>query len=178
MAVTVYTAFGYTTKLSVWAELSGIPRATLYSRLRAGMTMEDALTVPYSKGFRWKRYEHDGESLTSSEWAERLGISRQTFLKRIYSGAPPERVFSPGDNRGGKEKSAGQKKRLHGAFTAANDGQTAADTPDATKRGPYWRNTSDRDKIVGLIEEVVKQGNFAKLGQSDERRTNGETFEL
>lgn len=82
-----------------WAKATGIPPATLYSRIKTNWPVADMLTVPASEAGafvtqkRAKRIEHNGEALTVAEWSARLGVYPSTIRARISKGLPLEEVL-------------------------------------------------------------------------------------
>jgi WhiB family transcriptional regulator, redox-sensing transcriptional regulator len=79
-----------------WAERLGIPVGTIRTRLRAGWSVERALTEPPGTNLRQiHRIEFNGESLTLREWSARVGINEGTLGARLNNyGWSIERALS------------------------------------------------------------------------------------
>lgn len=76
---------GETLPVRQWAERYDVPAARVAMRLRKGMALREALTVP--KDYRADRYyEHNGESLTLQQWADRVGLNLETLRGRLTKG--------------------------------------------------------------------------------------------
>ena len=76
------------------ARVSGIGEGTLRFRINAGWPMEEAVTIPATRGNRRVNgkyvlvqiYTYMGESYTLREWSERCGISERVLRGRIDAG--------------------------------------------------------------------------------------------
>ena len=78
------------------AERYGLKRSTLASRLRKGMTLEEALTTPKRETMT---YVVDGERLTVRQLAQRHGLREATLRKRLSQGEPMEQALRPTGRR-------------------------------------------------------------------------------
>lgn len=94
-----YEFEGQSLTLSEWAELTGIPRWTLYDRIVSKKwSLEKALTktvAPRRKSVTQKRVAFQGQLLTIPEWAAKTGISIRTLYARLKKGKALEEVFKP-----------------------------------------------------------------------------------
>lgn len=98
--IKLHEAWGYSLKLSQWAEMFCLKKDTLYKRLQRGYDLETALSMgPYQSDTHPKYTAPDGESHTAREWAEIIGITSGAFRERISDGLPPEKVFAKRDLR-------------------------------------------------------------------------------
>jgi hypothetical protein len=79
---------GVTRCISEWAEATGIPAPTLYSRAARGMSPADIL-APVDRN----TVSYDGQALSLSEWSRHLGIPYNTLLKRFRAGWSPAAVL-------------------------------------------------------------------------------------
>lgn len=79
---------GESLSVEEWARRFGIPAGTVRSRLKCGLSIEEAL----SEGYRprpIKRFAtFRGETLSLRDWAIRLGLSKRTIVRRIATGLP------------------------------------------------------------------------------------------
>jgi hypothetical protein len=83
---------GQTLPLQQWAKLVGVAGTTIHNRLRAGWSVERALTTPAD---RVRRIEWNGESRTVAEWSKVLGISKGVLHARLgQMGWPVEKAFT------------------------------------------------------------------------------------
>lgn len=65
-----------------WSRETGIPSGTILYRLKAGWTVEDALTTPVRE-MEACVLTHAGKTQTLTEWSEELGVPYQTLYARI-----------------------------------------------------------------------------------------------
>lgn len=104
VATKQYEYNGESHTLNEWAEIKGISRKTLYSRLER-MPFERAITMTVNKSMNSagkgkrrikeaKKYEANGEWHTLKEWAEIKGISEQLIRNRISKGKTPEQAIT------------------------------------------------------------------------------------
>src|SRR5215469_1511097 len=79
---------GQTLCLKDWAALSRISRATLRSRLAAGWSFADAISIrPPNGRFKGTRfYTHNGQTLSLMEWSKLCGIGWSTLNNRLKAG--------------------------------------------------------------------------------------------
>lgn len=92
---------GRTQSKSAWARELGISRQTLHERLKAGFTVEQALTMP--KGVQRRTgVEVGGQRVTRYEAAKLAGISRSALSERLRAGMPLEEALSKPPRRGGR----------------------------------------------------------------------------
>lgn len=101
MAVRKYTLYGYTTTLSKWARIANMAVGTIATRMKRGMTFEEALTTPLYKGNQGGhgKIEYNGEAHTIREWSEIIGVNAGTIQKRLQDGMSLDKVFFAGDLR-------------------------------------------------------------------------------
>lgn len=76
---------GMTEVMSRWAEITGIHKATLSSRIDHGWTVEKALTTPVRKQ-TMGTLTFNGETKTLPEWSRSTGIKISTLHSRFRSG--------------------------------------------------------------------------------------------
>jgi len=94
------TYMGITQTTAQWAELIGAKPHALRNRLRLGMSIKDALTLPFDTmsvkrtKMDYIRIEYKGETLTCSEWEERTGIDRTTILWRWKAGWTSKQILT------------------------------------------------------------------------------------
>ena len=86
-----------------WAAQAGLTKSVVYRRVKAGMTLAEALTTGRKRG----RSERDrlvtigGETLNLSGWAKRYGITVAGICQRMRRGmSPVEAITSPKQNKG------------------------------------------------------------------------------
>jgi hypothetical protein len=86
---------GETMLLIEWERRTGLNGATIQSRIDAGMSVEDALTLPPNPlGQRIPRMlTHDGRTQRMAQWARELGISSDTLRRRLVLGWTLERAM-------------------------------------------------------------------------------------
>ena len=88
------TANGVTRLACEWAEQTGIPYGTISTRLHAGWSEQDAVTVPPRP--RQRVLTVLGEQMNATEAAAKYGISAYTILGRLKLGWPDEQaVLTP-----------------------------------------------------------------------------------
>lgn len=101
------TLKGRTKCVSEWARILGIPVNTLRSRVRAGMSDEEALETLVQN--RTDLVDFNGESKTMKEWSEKVGVSVFTLKNRLYKlnwsvektlSTPVETKYSRNKNKG------------------------------------------------------------------------------
>lgn len=83
---------GETHPLTVWAEITGIPRNRIDVRLRDGWTVEKALSMPKQWDLRMLTYKNEVHSVT--EWAQIIGLQHGTILARLRRGWTTERALT------------------------------------------------------------------------------------
>ena len=88
------TLNGVTKNVSVWADELGMPRSTVYARIRlGGWTPERALTEPIVDRCRGQ-ITVDGESHTIYGWCKKLGRNRSWISRQIIDyGKSPESII-------------------------------------------------------------------------------------
>jgi hypothetical protein len=103
-----YTAFGETHSVKEWSKIVGVHAASIQSRLRLGLSIEEALSGSRRPSRVASRYSYGGVSLTLDQWADRLGIPRATLVARIGKlGWSFERaITTPAKRRGVARKQA------------------------------------------------------------------------
>ena len=74
---------GKTLLLCEWAECTGIQRGTIAARLKAGVSVRDALTRPVGKPANARRLQFRGQTKTVKGWAKYLGIPLGTITTRL-----------------------------------------------------------------------------------------------
>lgn len=105
---------GMTLTISEWARRVGCKPNSLLFRIRSGMSVEQALTIPFGDpsetrrlAGKWKPHgkpiqyiDYGGESLTAEQWGRRVGLSRQVIGQRIWKlGWTVERALTVGASR-------------------------------------------------------------------------------
>lgn len=89
---------GETLPTSAWARRTGLARRTIRERLRAGWTVERALSVPVTRqvGNRYKArpYTWNDKTQTLAEWADELGVNTRALQNRLQAGWSIERTLS------------------------------------------------------------------------------------
>lgn len=88
-----YTLNGNTLTLRQWAEQTGIPKITIYCRIRRGCTLERALSACPQQDDALT-YCFDDETLTLRQWAEQTGIPRSAIKTRLFRGWSLERALT------------------------------------------------------------------------------------
>lgn len=83
-----YTHDGRTLTLADWALATGLSKDTIYGRLRAGWSIEQALTLSdgRSGADRAARHTINGETKTLKEWADHVGITYDGLMGRMRKG--------------------------------------------------------------------------------------------
>ncbi len=74
-----------------WSRATGISAMAIRARLRAGWSMERALTCTIREGVRLR---FRGKTRTLAEWAHRLGTSRRTIGERLRRGWSVNRTLT------------------------------------------------------------------------------------
>jgi hypothetical protein len=82
---------GETLLVADWSRRLNIRAATIYFRLRAGQSTEQALS-PRTR--LEKRYEYDGKNLTIKEWSSIIGVHAATLGGRLRKGWSIDRALS------------------------------------------------------------------------------------
>ena len=89
---------GETHSMSAWARQLGCSVSQLSKRLRSGMSVEEALTKPFTKRNQGRvggqLIEFQGKKQSLSEWAREKGISFSTLYGRLRKGWSVERMLS------------------------------------------------------------------------------------
>ncbi len=75
---------GVTLNVTQWAEKLGIPRNTIFNRLRLGWSVEQILTIPKRK--YGQTLTHKGLTLTFPQWSKRVGVPALTIADRLRRG--------------------------------------------------------------------------------------------
>lgn len=75
-----------------WSDETGLYTTTIYSRLRAGWSVKDALTKPIQTNSR--DLEYNGVQKPLEEWAKELGINIKTLDNRIRLGWSVEQALT------------------------------------------------------------------------------------
>jgi predicted DNA-binding transcriptional regulator AlpA len=88
---------GETRWIRDWMAETGVNRRTIYYRMKAGLSTEEALGL--TGKFKGKSQRPAslsvtafGETKTLKEWSDATGISRDTLYQRIRKGWAPERI--------------------------------------------------------------------------------------
>ena len=76
---------GNSVTLDELAEMSGLQRNTIWARIKNGMTVEEAITLPLGEK-RAKKYEYCGQEFTLQELSELSGVSEATITERFKRG--------------------------------------------------------------------------------------------
>ena len=77
--------------ISDWSSKTGTPKKTIWSRLNAGKTPDEAVGIISHTG-KWSRKAKinvDGVERTVAEWSEKTGVSEKTICLRNASGWSP-----------------------------------------------------------------------------------------
>ncbi len=89
---------GETHSMSAWARQLGCSVSQLSKRLRSGMSVEEALTKPFTKRNQGcvggQLIEFQGKKQSLSEWAREKGINFSTLYGRLRKGWSVERMLS------------------------------------------------------------------------------------
>lgn len=93
------TLGGKTKPLIEWLEELGMHRETYYSRIKSGLTPEQALLTPVDmrySGDSKKRnlFTYNGKTQCVTVWSRESGIPASTLRQRIKKGYSPEQVMS------------------------------------------------------------------------------------
>lgn len=83
---------GVTDSVSGWARRLGMNQMTLYTRLKCGWTIKDAIMKPLNT--YGKRYTFKGITDTLGGWSKRTGICLATLRERIYMDWPIEAALT------------------------------------------------------------------------------------
>jgi hypothetical protein len=88
-----------------WLEELNMPRATYYSRIKSGLTPEQALLTPIDmrySGDSKKRnlFTYNGKTQCVTVWSRESGIPASTLRQRIKKGYSPEQVMSTASFKG------------------------------------------------------------------------------
>ena len=99
------TFSGETRPVVEWAEITGIKAPTIHARLKAGRSVEEALTagmrVFKRKLPRSTKYlDFNGQKKTMKEWAREIGVSRPGLWHRLNGGLTLEEALSRPSQRG------------------------------------------------------------------------------
>lgn len=97
----LYTHQGQTKTIAEWAEIKGISITTLRARLRTGMPLAEALTMPLNqRSHAVKLHTINGVSKTLQQWADDAGITYDALTQRMSKGcALAEAVATPCERR-------------------------------------------------------------------------------
>jgi hypothetical protein len=93
---------GETLLVADWSRRLGIRATTIYFRLRAGQSTEQALSTEKDSR-RERRFEHDGKSLTLKEWSSIIGVRAATLGGRLRKGWSIDRALSTTVDDGKKD---------------------------------------------------------------------------
>ena len=86
----------YTLTLAEWADLTGIPKKTLQTRLLSlGWSPQRAMNEVYQKR---PVYFYEGEYRSLAEISQMTGVNQKTLSKRIHNGYTLEKAISPVQN--------------------------------------------------------------------------------
>lgn len=108
--VRLYAAWGEKHTLTEWARMFGKSVNTLYSRMRLGLTLEQALTKKNEPG--WRKVKWQGEWITLVELAKRTGVPYHRLADRLKLGwSVEDAVTKPKRNSGPR----GRKRDEQGA---------------------------------------------------------------
>lgn len=99
------TAFGETKSLAEFAEERNISLSTVYTRIRDGQSLEEALNPYVSDSRKAHPIIHNGEIHTRVEWAARLGITPHALAARLNRGMSTEEALT-GPKKGGPKPRA------------------------------------------------------------------------
>lgn len=72
--------------LSEWSKEYGINRVTLDSRLRAGYSLEEALSKKDGELLNSTKYKYKGKSKTLTQWAKEYNMSKNCLNQRLVRG--------------------------------------------------------------------------------------------
>lgn len=101
----IITLGGKTKPLIEWLEDFGMPRETYYSRIKSGLSPEQALLTPIDmrySGDSKKRnlFTYNGKTQCVTVWSRESGIPASTLRQRIKKGYSPEQVMSTASFKG------------------------------------------------------------------------------
>ncbi len=88
----VYLINGEMISIATAAKRSGFTATTLYARMHAGATLQEAMTGVDRRNHRLgqgQTYTINGETMNLREWADRKGIPYNTLQKRLGRGMKP-----------------------------------------------------------------------------------------
>ena len=96
------THAGRTATVAEWAELTGIKRHTIISRLdQYGWDVAKALTVPVGEALRTQHLlTFRGKTLNRRQWAAKVGLSVHTIQCRLRAGWTVEEALSTPSQQG------------------------------------------------------------------------------
>lgn len=85
---------GKTQSMQQWADELGLTESAISQRLRAGWSVNDALSKPLSKMNRYTEVTYKGQTKRLYEWAEELGMKYNTLQSRLtFRKWPVEKAF-------------------------------------------------------------------------------------
>ncbi len=94
----MYTKDGKTMSIRAWCREFGISHSTIYERLKAGMTIEEALTEKKKPLGRKEAFvELDGKRMPLKECLKTHNISLHTYYYRRRKGMSDSEIFNTGE---------------------------------------------------------------------------------
>lgn len=92
-----YTYNGETLCISEWAERTGLLATTIFTRLKRGWPIEDALNNGIHQRSKGRKFTHNGRTQTLRQWAIELGFKDLGIInERIDRGWSVEKaLFTP-----------------------------------------------------------------------------------
>lgn len=88
--ITLYELNGQRFTLGQWSSIYGVPVGRVTARIKAGWSLERALTEPVHK----QTITYRNQTLTLSQWSERTGLAVATIRQRLNNGWPPVAILS------------------------------------------------------------------------------------
>lgn len=143
----VYEYQGQTYTLSALADRLRLNRSTVYKRIQAGATLEEAL-VPISKGRGAALYAYKGERLTAMELARRVGVKEwkmREWLKRC-SGDAEKAVEAMNGPR-----AYGRRYRCDGQMMTLSEFQRALGGVSMGQLNYMVRECKDCEEVIDAV---------------------------
>lgn len=88
--ITLYELNGQRFTLGQWSSIYGVPVGRVTARVKAGWSLERALTEPVHK----QTITYRNQTLTLAQWSEKTGLAVATIRQRLNNGWPPVAILS------------------------------------------------------------------------------------
>lgn len=88
--ITLYELNGQRFTLGHWSSIYGVPVGRVTARVKAGWSLERALTEPVHK----QTITYRNQTLTLGQWSEKTGLAVATIRQRLNNGWPPVAILS------------------------------------------------------------------------------------